>query len=212
FVLFGVPFVLSGTFKRSLAELPFQRESTSLGDAITEVWAGWWVWWIVYYLFIVGGGAFLIWMRRDVTVVYNVDPRTLDSVLAKVAQRLGMEMDRQGNRLYLAGNQHHDADAPADGITALPITLHRPPPAISAATIDLDPFPLLSNVSLHWRNTAPDARIDLERELRAGLSEVVTADNQTGSWLFSISALLFIVILLLTAAFIGIVMVNVSRR
>jgi hypothetical protein len=211
-LLFGGPYVLSGTFKKSLSELPFQRESTALADAISEVWAGWWVWWIVYYLIVVGGAAFLVWMRRDATVVYNVDPRTLDGVLAGVAQRLGLEMDRQGNRLYLASHQPHAAQVPPDAISASPITVHRPASTVGAAVIELDPFPFLNNVSLHWRTATPDARIDLERELRSALSEVTTPNNQTGSWLLSISAVLFIVILLLTVAFIGIVMVLMSRR
>jgi len=208
FLLFVGPALLSGAFQQSLRELPFQRESNALGGAIAEIWAAWWVLWVLYYLFLLGGAVFLVWSRRNTIVIYNVDPQTLESALARAAQRLGLAMERRGNRFHIgpgSGSVDSGQWTVNDGLSS-PSTVHRPLSTVPPAIIDVEPFPLLSNVSLHWQCGGPQARADLERELRKALGEVITLDNPVGTCLLGIAAFLFLLIMLLTGIFVAYLM------
>ena len=208
FLLFVGPAMLSGTFRQSLRELPFSRDSPSLAAAVEETWAAWWVAWILYYVFVLGGAALLVWLRRRTTVIYNVDPPTLETALARTAQRLGLAMHRLGNRVFLAARQPVPTTGSTEVSAELLPPLAQPPRWPSEQVVmDVEAFSMLSNVSLHWRSGSPEARADLKRELERSLAEVVTPDSAVGAWLLTIAAFLYLVILMLTAVFVmGIMM------
>jgi hypothetical protein len=77
--------------------------------------------------------------------------------------------------------------------------------------VDVDEFTALRNVTLHWRTASPEARADLERELRKSLAEVVTIDNPVGGWLLAIAAFLFLAIITLTAVFVLVTLTTVRH-
>ncbi len=200
FLLFAGPALLSGTFQQSLRELPLRYEGGTIGDALANLWSGWWTVWSLYYLLVVGGAVLLAWTRRGTTVIYNVDPRTLDNALARAAQGLGLEIRSHGNHRSFTLR-------PADGALAgwEPIAgPHR-------ATIELEPFPMLSNVAVHWGQTPPETRADMERELRKALAEVFTLESAVGGWLLCIAGFLLLLIMLLTALFVVILMTFTRR-
>jgi hypothetical protein len=207
FLLFVGPALLSGGFRHGLRELPLNRESNALGSAIAEVWALWWVFWLLYYLFILGGAAMLVWGRRNIQVVYNIEPQTLLAALDRAARRLALTAQRRGNHLIFS-------PATLDGVpgttesaeSSSAITVQRLPSTAAVAAVTIEPFPLLNNVSLHWHSASPEARADLERELRKALAEVITLENPVGGWLLGIAGLLFMLIMLLTGVFIALVM------
>jgi hypothetical protein len=208
FILFGGPALLSGTFRQSLQDVPFSRDSGSVGGAVTEIWAMWWLVWVLYYLFVVGGAAFLLWQRRDISVIYNIDPQTLDRALAAVAERLNLEIDRRGERVYFG--VAHGTEPAETHITAEPGTVTAPPPRLLDApvVVDLESFAMLSNVSLHWHPGNSAARADVERELRRALAETFAPDNPAAGWLLGVSALVFLLIMVLTAVFVLMVLLN----
>jgi hypothetical protein len=207
FLLFVGPALLSGAFRQSLHELPVQRESPGLGSAIAELWAAWWVLWLLYYLFVLGGAIFLIWTRRNTLVIYNVEPQILDSALARAAQRLDLKMEHRGNQLSFGHKAANGELTEVDGVEpASPFAVHLPPSTVQPVTVDVEPFPLLSNISVHWHDAPSASRADLERELRKALTEVFTLDNAVGAWLLGIASFLFLFIILLTGLFIAIVM------
>lgn len=210
FLLFLGPALLSGTFRDSLQELPFQRGAGNMAEAVASVWASWWVAWLLYYGFVLGGATYLVWARRDTTVIYNIDPDTLDHVLARLAERLGLRASRLGNRLFLGIS---DVPMPLSGvaaekseqITANPRSVLQPGRPLGdqmQVTIDVEPFEKLSNAALHWRSASPTARATLERELRQVLAEVAVPETAVSSWLLGISTLLFLIIMMLTAVFV----------
>ena len=119
----------------------------------------------------------------------------------RTAQRLGMELHRLGNRLFLGVSQPVGMLGATD-VSAQPLP-PRPARLLSEQmVVDVEAFSLLSNVSLHWRSASPEARADVERELEKALTEVVTPDSAVGAWLLTIAAFLFLVILMLTAVFV----------
>jgi hypothetical protein len=196
FLLFIGPYLLSGLFRQSLDELPYTRDSGSITGAVAEVWATWWAVWLLYYLLVLGGGAFLVWSRRTTTVIYNIDPHSFDAVLAQTAQRLGLEVTRLGNRVLLAPGG--SPLTPPGGPEA---ALSRPALA-GQASLDVESFSLTSNVSLHWRGGSPELRVEVERDLERGLAQVASPDSGAGGWLLAAAGFLFLVILMLTAIFV----------
>jgi hypothetical protein len=227
FLLFLGPALWSGLFRQNLNDLPFQRGITSMASAVEVAWLSWWLGWVVYYLVVLGGAALLLWLRRQTTVIYNIDPQTMDSVLARVAERLGLRANRLGNRLFLGVSPIPvPVAAPVDlasHVTVLPaaaeLSTHISAAPVSAGTageladdsqdrptrlageqvvLDVDAFELLSNVSLHWRSASPTARAQVERELRLVLAETAAPDNAISAWLLGIATLLFLVVIMIT--------------
>jgi hypothetical protein len=210
FLLFVGPALLSGTFRQALRELPFTREGGSIGAAVSEIWAAWWVTWLLYYGFILGGAAVLVWSRRHTTVIYNIDPHVFEMVLSQLTDRLGMPATRLGNRLFLGASGsplrlNSEEESSTEIMAAVPVPANAPtPPRIFTqhVIIDMEPMGALRNVSLHWVSASPEARIDLERELDRALTEVVTVDNPVGGWLLGIAGFLFVAIMMLAAVFV----------
>ena len=153
FLLFVGPAMLSGAFRQNLRDLPIQHESAGLTDAIAEIWAAWWVVWLLYYLFVVGGSAILVWTRRHTTVIYNVESHTLEESLTRAAERLGLGIERHGRQLFIGaavGNlQLSNAvstEPLSQAISQLPFSANHP------TILGIETFSLLNNVSLHWQS------------------------------------------------------------
>jgi hypothetical protein len=208
FLLFFGPYLLSGGFRQSMRDLPLRGDGHSVADVVGELWASWWVVWVLYYLAVLGGASYLIWSRRLVTVVYNIQADPLESALRLTAERLGLAMNRQGNHLYfepVASN----AAAPVDERIAA-----GPPPSVAGhlqrprATIshplgaELEPFPLMCNVAIHWLRAQPIERLEFERELRKILDQTVVLDSAVGGWLLGIGGFIFILITVATGVII----------
>jgi hypothetical protein len=130
FLLFLGPVLLSDTFSQMLNEPSIQRSSRSIADVIATAWASWWVLWILYYLIILGGGGYLLWLRSHATVIYNIERRTLETVLAGVVERLGLPASQLGNRLFI-------------GVSDAPVPLTAAPTPVAAAShVTAGPAPL----------------------------------------------------------------------
>jgi hypothetical protein len=218
FLLFLGPALLSGVFQEGLSELPFQPGSS--GASIGNLWASWWLFWLLYYLVALGGAAWLLWLRRDTSVIYNIHPQTLDAVLAQLVERLHLQASRRGNRLFLGVSAAPVALTPpaevsirsAEAVAAIRDLTARtnvnpaaPPPVgliDEQVIVDVEAFEVLSNATLHWRSASPTARSTLERGLRQVLAETFAPESGVASWLLGIATLLFLVILMLTTVFV----------
>jgi hypothetical protein len=210
FLLFVGPAFLSGTFRESLRDVATAGESVNINSAVSEIWGAWWTMWLLYYGLVLVGGAFLVWSRRNTTVIYNVEPRNFETTLLATTQRMNLPASRLGNRLFLGISSlptslSVEEEPTTEVLTHVPAALESRPaqPAFSERVIvDIEVFAPLRNVSLHWRHASPAARTDFERELQRGLVEVVTIDNPVGGWLLGIAAFLVLAIMMLTAVFV----------
>src|SRR5439155_6245160 len=68
------------------------------GQLGAEEWGTWMVVWAAYFAVVLGGSALLLWRRRNVTSVYNVEPAVVEQLLARVLDGLGLAWMRAGNR------------------------------------------------------------------------------------------------------------------
>jgi hypothetical protein len=216
FLLFVGPALLSGSFRQSLHDLPFSRDSSSIGEVASEIWGAWWVAWLLYYGLVIGGAAVLIWSRRNTTVIYNIESRTFEPLFLQIAQRLGLDVNRMGNRVFLSAIPPEEASteimAGLPPVSA-PVATPRPSPIFTGPVIvDVETFSAFRNVSLHWKSNNPVARAELERELEKALTQVVTAENPVGGWFLGIAAFLFLAIMMMTALFVVGVATMAARR
>jgi hypothetical protein len=215
FLLFVGPALLSGSFRQTLRELPFSTRDGDIGSAFLGIWGAWWVTWLLYYLLVVGGAGVMVWLRSGSTVIYNIEPRAFEGVLVRTTQRLTMPVNRLGNRVFLGVSgqpaQLTAAESPTEVMVHPPIPIVVSTVIAEQVIVDVDEFTALRNVTLHWRTASPEARADLERELRKSLAEVVTIDNPVGGWLLAIAAFLFLAIITLTAVFVLVTLTAVRR-
>jgi hypothetical protein len=192
---------------------------------------GGWQFWVflsaLYFGLVVAGSAFLLWRRRHLTAVYNVDPAVAEDVLAEVCQGLGVRPVRSGN-LFLFGIVVGRAP-PArfgvrEGIQAphyLPVggeALPAPAPAApapgsdllgQAAILEVDAFGLMNHVTLRWDPPDPPLRHEVEAALARRLAETPAPDSELGGWLLVLGFCLLCVTIL---AGIGLVIARLVAR
>jgi hypothetical protein len=218
FVLLGGPAILTGLHERW--RLSWLLGQTRLLQGPDENWPLWVSLWVFYFVLIVSGSALVLWSRRNSTSIYNIEPVIFEEVLAEVLDRRGAEWTREGphrihilirsawnpgegNGGWLASNQASQ-DAPVGTGTFraehLPEESQRLMPARSKfgltshawAELDVNPFPLMRHVTLHWRADSGSVRIEVEAELARALAEVRTPRHPVGAWFLSLAlALLF---------------------
>jgi hypothetical protein len=177
------------------------------GDS-DESWHAGMLVWSVYFLLVALGSAVLIWLRRNTTSIYNVEPLVVERTLVGVLEGLGRRWFRSGPRFYVAGPAELHATNPGtpSGIVQAPHAFPAPrrqpltadldeedlPASLATAPmIELDLFPLMFHVGLTWHNASKPLRRQVETDLERALDRMPTADNPVGGWLLSFAAFLF---------------------
>jgi hypothetical protein len=220
----GLLFASSGllliVFPRIIGIL-HQKAMDDAPEAMAAIWAGYSGLTIIYFVVLALGIALALWLRRDKTVIYNVDPDKFEMVLAQTLSRLGLTAVRSGRQIRIGGGNRPPTaqEAPPDafeaaqggllghGLTPYPRAASsvEEEPGFFAALLEVDPFAPLANVTLHWRHWDDSRRSGLRREIEDELARNLDAaardDNPAVTWLLGIATaifgLLFLAILLL---------------
>jgi hypothetical protein len=209
FLIMGGPAALTGLHER-------WRMALLLGDTRFLLGAGepWHIWVtlsFLYFAIVVGGSAAVLWRRRGETSIYNIRPAVFEEVLRRVVDRLGLEATPSGpQRLVI-----HRRDEPSGEEFPASSQSYYPEVAAQAGTSDglsqraamletisktygkswseleLDFFPSMWHVTLHWRGSDGAIRHDVESELTRALRETYTDGNPAGVWLLSLALCLF---------------------
>jgi hypothetical protein len=193
--LFAFPAILAILYLSLATGLPVH--------ALADLKGLWWGYWVGYFLVVLGGSAGLLWVRRQKTIIYNVAPADFDQVLAQLLDRLGLEWQRLGNRLFvaaspetsskvkLASEQFLAGEAPHT--TVIPQAPARP---AGEAVLDIEPFTAMCHVTLHWRRHSGLVREELEAELERILEQMPAPEHGTAGLLITLSAFLLMLIFL----------------
>jgi hypothetical protein len=213
FLLVAFPTVLVRVYDKARHQLAGAPQGRRLTSALWDVLSYYPLLTALYYVLLLGGGALLLWARRRKTVVYNVDPPTLDATLAGSLDRLGLTWSRQGNRLNLNPVTEPVVRPASDAITLRPAAVVRPPALVTeeAALVVVEPFEMMANVTLHWRACPPQVREEVEAEIGKALAQVRVEDNPAGTWMLGISGFLF-GLMFLTAAILLLALFLGQRR
>ncbi len=193
-LLWTGPAMLASLYERSVAEQP--RRS------FDEVWQQWLLIWAVYYVAVIGGAAFLLWLRRYSTAIYNVQPETVPSLLATTLHRLGIDFAQNAQHQFLIAPAKSLAPA-AIGVTEPPTGITELPPAAMTAAareresapqytaaVEVEQFGSLCHATLHWYDVEPAVRREIEEELRKHLPGAQPVDNPASLWQLCVGLLL----------------------
>jgi hypothetical protein len=163
FLIFGGPAVLSGIHK---GLLPRGRFIDLRGYDGSE---GWWpAAWLAYFVVVVAGAAWLLWKRRLVTSIYNVDADRFPQFFGQLLDRLGCDWARRGDVFFIG----------SDG----------------RAVVELSAAAGLRHVTLRWGHGAGPLRNQIESELRIALAHVEPPSNPLVGWFLSVATALFAVL------------------
>ena len=204
FLVVGGPCILAGLHGRWREHIVHGGKIADLVGFSSEWGHLWKLAWLIYFGLVIGGAALLLWRRRRFSVVYNIDPAVLDEALAVVCGRLKLEMARMANRIQIGAAAPQAAGALREAVrVAYPLGDGVADAGSQAgASLALDPFPAMRNVTLAWDEIDTPVRRDVEAELGKVLLEVPAPDNPSAGWFLTIATCLFGAIFLGLIAFI----------
>jgi hypothetical protein len=179
----------------------------------------------LYFAIILGGAILLLYRRRGLTAIYNVESESFEKAMARVLGSLGVNPIRSGN-LFVFGAGSTLSASPQSSASAIqpphhfPAILESPASAATTSTSDarligepavleMDPFPLLRHVTLRWDPANTMLRREIETELARALSGTPTRTNPAGDWMILIAMALIGFNLLVTF---GLTMTNLASR
>jgi hypothetical protein len=153
--------------------------------SFSAIWEKWYLIWAFYYFVVLTGATLLTLSRRDKTVIYNVDPDMFDLALTRVIEKLNLTQARAGRKIFLA-----PLEIAPEQVTPSPAS----PASYSEerrGEMEIEPFPALSNLTLHWRDGSETLREEIVDELRRNLDECRSLDNPSSTWFLGISTMFF---------------------
>jgi hypothetical protein len=189
----------------------YERSVTGTPRSFDAIWREWWLIWAGYYGLVFVGAGLLLWQRRHTTAIYNVNADVLLQVFGVTLQRLGFDFARNTQRQFLIAPAKSLAPSGAEtAITAMPgLPAQTLPPAeaetalpVYRAAVEIDTFASLCHATLHWYETSPPVRREIEDELRKNLAAARPFDNPASTWQLAVSILLFGAMLLSVLFFI----------
>src|SRR5580765_3403636 len=162
----GLLFAVSGFFLATLpmliSEFWARAYAGDDGDGFFGIWISQWAMYLAYLFFVLSGGAVMILWRTHKTMIYNVDPELFPKALELTIANVGLSMQNQNGRLVLVPNE-----LPPDptAIAQAPMM----PQDRRHAELEIDSFPSMCHVTLHWDACTPDVRRQIETELDRNL-------------------------------------------
>jgi hypothetical protein len=206
FVLFGGPCFITG-LNYELRDLWLHFRFRFLTGNSDQWWYVWLSLWALYFAAVLGGSALLLWRRRLVTSVYNVEPAVLSETLARVLDGLGLEWTRARNRLFIGFRrktaESQEGTPPSDS-AGLPGEWRN-----QKAVLEVDAFESMRHVTLRWPGEGGWLRLEVESGLARVLREVNSEDNPAGTWFLSIGIFLGAVVFIGIGVFLAVLLVNI---
>ena len=167
FILLGGPLLL-GSIDSLWRAVMVRGNLVQLRNAWRESGTLWISMWGGYFFFVVG---FVVWglmVRRNVTVIYNLDPAVLAETLEELLERLGKSCKVQPN-----------------GLVVIP----------DGFLLEIVPQQWLRHATLRWNEAQPLSRLAIENELQKVIFRVGTPINPSANWILSAASCLFFLLL-----------------
>ena len=174
FLVFGGPAILAGLQAHT-------RDFMLFGPFRPPATYGWHFWivvWTVYFVCVLAAALYVLAQRRRATSIYNVEPTALRQALGDTLDRLRLEWVRDADQVYISPSAVEASLAPKQ-----------------ALAVRLEAFPALRHVTLYWPDGVTPLRHAIEEGLEQTLAGVWTRGNAAASWMFSIAACLFMLML-----------------
>lgn len=138
----------------------------------------------LYFVAVVGGSALLLWRRRRLTSIYNVDPAVIETSLGETVERWRLRFVQTGNLVTFEPSAAAGEDGPpAAGLVERPITL------------EVDVNSALCHVTLVWHPADSRLRREVETHLRRTLAQTPAPASPASDWLLIAAYFLFFLML-----------------
>lgn len=184
----GLIFAATGFFIVTIPILltEFYRRVAGVADNVRTVWAAYWLLWLVYFGLLIVGCVLMIRWRSTKTMIYNVDAELFTKALEQAFAHVGMEAQENKNRLVLRPAMPSEAStAFAEAPMHVATTQGK-----ARAELDVEAFPSMCHVTLHWIWCDAKLRAEIERELDKTLESAAPLDNPAAGWFLSVSGLI----------------------
>jgi hypothetical protein len=164
------PALLGAFYERGL--LPGAADKTN--RQFEQIWELYpWVW-VSYYILVLCGQSLMVISRRDKTSVYNVDADALANLVARIIAEKGYQISQDGGLIVF--------EKAADPFVS------------EAGVVDVESFPALRHATLSWQVGDPRLRRTVDAEVNARLTDAMTGENPSVSWLLGISGVIFLLV------------------
>lgn len=142
------------------------RSLSGEGDAVAlAIWA-------LFFGVLIVGSAVLIWVRRRVTVLYNLETEKIWQALEWIFDRQMITWSKRDTRYDLHRQRN-------------------PNEAAAVARMRVQVLPSQRNVTLHWEVADPGIREDVEADLTSLLADLKAPDNPAVGWLMTAATTFF---------------------
>jgi hypothetical protein len=182
FFLVTIPMLLTELQLRLTGEVGTLRE-------FADAPLGQWLVWLVYVLFLASGAAWMFLWRLNKTMIYNVDTQHFDDAFKRALAGVGLAV-----RAKHKGHMTLAPPAPSaeTGFTEEPVRVAEPAADGSRlAEVEVEVFPALCHVTLHWDTYTAEIRRQIEADLEKALELAAPEENPAAGWFLSISGLVF---------------------
>jgi hypothetical protein len=229
-LLLGGPAILTRLYEHW--RLSWLLGQTRYLQGLGENWSFWISLWLLYFGIVLGGSAFVLWRRRGLTSIYNMEPAVFAEVLIQVLDQVGLEWRRNGPYRLLIRYRESPCEAGGERMTPIigtgPSQVAERPvladlgqsdrqkaalstwPAKGDPTsadgwveLALEAFPAMRHVTLHWIGQDDAVRLEVETELAKTLTRLRARRNPVGTWFLSLAlGLLFSAFIAFLALFV----------
>jgi hypothetical protein len=152
-----------------------------------------------YIALLVIGVSLFMFLRRRVTVIYNVDASLLEDVLVGVMDSLNLNWRRVAGGFEIGGRKRRDlTNDSAGGDRPEKLQIVRVPEGLAGLTafVHLDTFPGLRHAVLRWYDYDRSLRHEIESQLARIFESTESPDNPAGGWFMTAAVALFFIMLL----------------
>jgi hypothetical protein len=218
----GLLFAVSGFFLATVPMLvsKFYTRVFDFDNHFFSLWLQHWLLLFVYFTLLVSASVFMIIWRSRKTMIYNVDlelfPKALERAFANAGVYISM---RKHQRLILTpASPSENPINTAITQTAPPSSLAPPPPGnrgwgegavaedFHYAEVEIETFPSMRHITLHWVYCPPAIRRRLETVLTTSLESAAPLVNPAAGWFLNISGLIFGTLLMVVLTFVILIM------
>lgn len=195
FLLFGGPAILT-SLNESWRSFWMLGETASRESLLAQ-WRFWVFLSVLYFFVVVIGSGFVLWRRRLMTSIYNVDHALVSETLDEICKQYGLSPIRSGD-VYVFGpglevpppSSPEGIQAPhaTTGLTQKLARLDRPDSladefAGQMAVLEVESFRAMRHVTLRWDPGDSPLRTVIEEELERRLADAGAPYHDTAIWL-----------------------------
>ena len=203
FLLVTIPMLFTEFYRRTV--------TTADGEQIVNIWLSQWALWLGYFLFVVCAGWLMVLWRRAKTIIYNVDPEFFPRAMEQTLVLSELEGKRHSAKLILVPaipRTAEESTAIMEG-TAKPAN---PPTDHRRADLEIESFPSMCHVTLHWGPSTPGMREQVERELAKNLEAAAPLENAAAGWFLSVSGLILGAVSAIVVAMVFLMILSARER